>query len=275
MVDAISLSEVTRFQLQQVQQIAEVRDRANDALSSGLQVRSAVDDPVDYYRASALSNRAQDLFAAKDALSQGLSGVETGLVGLNAIEDLSRQLRGLALSASGASDEARASIAEQFNTIRGQIDAIAADTTFGGASLIATNARDLTVEASDTPANSITIETLVSDAATLGISAAANFNNFATEADIEAAFSEINTAINAVRDNAARLGSEAAAISIQEDFVQNIANTLEGGAGKLTNADLNEQAATLLSAQIRGDLATTTLGFTTRNEQLVVGLLGS
>lgn len=274
MVDSIALTEATRFQLQQVQQVAAIRQDANEALSSGLRVQSATDDPVDFFRANALSERAQDLFAAKDSLGQGLSSIEASLVGLDAIEDLAQQLRGLALSATGSSPDQRAAIAEQFDLIRDQITAIAGDTTFGGNSLISTDAVDLQLQGSDAPGNVITIEGLVSDAATLGISASVTFNDFATAADIEAAISQIDSAIVEARNNAQRLGSEAAAVQIQEDFIDNITNTLETGAANLVNADINQTAAELLSAQIREELGLTSLGLTTRNEQLVVGLLG-
>ena len=250
MVDSVALTEATRVQLYAARETGAARDEAGEALSSGLRVRNATDDPVDFYRAGALTNRAQDLLVAKNNRGQEISGIETALVGLDSIEALSRQLEGLVSSASGLSNEQRALLADQYDDILGQIDALALDTTFGGVGLISL------------------------DAGALGLSGAANFGNFASEEDIDAALNEINAAVATVRNTAREVSNEAASIRIEENFFDNLSETLETGAANLINADINEEAALLLAADIRGDLAITSLGFTTRSEQLVVGLLG-
>ena len=44
-------------------------------------------------------------------------------------------------------------------------------------------------------------------------------------------------------------------LNIRLDFTQDLANTLQAGAGNLVNADLNEEAAKLLSLRLKTELS--------------------
>ena len=56
-----------------------------------------------------------------------------------------------------------------------------------------------------------------------------------------------------------KLGANLAVVQTRQDFTKSIANTLSTGADNLVNADLNEQATTLLALQTSQSLAQSAL----------------
>lgn len=165
--------------------------------------------------------------------------------------------------------------AEQFDALRQQIGNLANDISYQGIELVSSNPDDLTVSLNETSSASVTIEGSASDAAGLGISTSSSFNGFATDADIDAAVAQIDDAISQLRSNASSFGSDVALLNTREDFTSNLSATLEQGAAKLTQADLNESAAVQLSSQIKQQLGTNTLRIAGQAEQLLGQLLFS
>lgn len=251
----VTLNAANRFSLFHLQRTAALREQTTARLETGLRVRQATDAPAAYYQSQGLSERLRDLLQGKDEISQARSAVDAAQAGLDGIETLARQLRGVALSVQGGTAEQRQAAAEQFDTIRGQIDALANDTNYGGIALIAAQPGKLDVNLDGEGATDLTIQGRATDTASLGIgSAVTDHNNFATDADIAAALSEVSAAVATVRGTAADFGSEIAALNIRETFNANLANTLEAGAVKLVNADLNAESARLLATQVREQL---------------------
>lgn len=101
------------------------------------------------------------------------------------------------------------------------------------------------------------------------------FSGFASDADIDAAVAQIDGAISQLRSSASSFGSDVGLLSIRENFTSSLNATLQEGAGKLVNADLNESAAVQLSSQIRQQLGTNSLLLGAQAEQLLGKLLFS
>ena len=73
----ISLTAPMRSNLLALQNIARQQDIVQNRLATGLKVSSAIDNPSAYYTAASLSNRAADLTALLDAMSQGVQTIQT------------------------------------------------------------------------------------------------------------------------------------------------------------------------------------------------------
>ena len=73
----ISLTAPMRSNLLSLQNIARQQDIVQNRLATGLKVSSAIDNPSAYYTAASLSNRAADLTALLDAMSQGVQTIKT------------------------------------------------------------------------------------------------------------------------------------------------------------------------------------------------------
>ncbi len=75
-MSAISLTASMRSNLLSLQNIASQQDIVQNRLATGLKVSSAIDNPSSYYTASSLNNRAADLTALLDSMSQGIQTIK-------------------------------------------------------------------------------------------------------------------------------------------------------------------------------------------------------
>ncbi len=270
----ITLSAATRQSVTLLQRSADLRAETTRRLGTGLRVGRAGDGPSSFFQAQGLRSRVQDLLAAKDDIGQAASAVESSLAGLDAIENLSQQLKGLALAARGGTAEQRQAAAAQFDDLRGQISALAEDAGYNGTNLIAADPGDLDVSLNETGASGLTIQGRAADSHTLGIGTAADdYDSFATDTDIAAAVAGIDAAIAGVRSRAAGLGSSVATLQVRDDFTRDLTNTLDAGAAKLVQADLGEEGAKLLSTQVREQLGAESLRIAAQSQSLIANLL--
>jgi flagellin-like hook-associated protein FlgL len=116
----------------------------------------------------------------------------------------------------------------------------------------------------------ITVTGTSLDATGLSIELAAG--NFASDANVDAAISDLDIAIGEIRNVSATLGSSNSLLQIRLNFTETLINTLEEGSSKLVNADLNEESANLLSLQTRQQLGVTSLSLAQQSEQSVLQL---
>jgi len=271
----LTVNAATRTALLALQNAADARLDAARRLESGKRVERVGDDPAAFFQARALSNRIADIDETGRRIGQALSAVETGLVGIEAAEELAQQLRGLALSAQDASADRLPTITQQFDILRNQLDALAADVSYGGVSLLDDPAGTVSVEVGDISGATADITGQAASASALGIgTAAGTYNGFASSADIAAAVSAIDGAVDVLRGAASRLGSGVALLNIRETFSSDLSATLQGGVDDLVLADLDEEAARLVSARTRDQLGTFSLGVAAESETAIQQLLG-
>ena len=270
MVDSVGLGSSVNSALQGLQRTSQQSNQTNERLSTGLRINDPLDGAQDFFAAQALTNRAADLTQVKDQVGQAISTIQAAEVGLDSINQLSDQARAIAIAAQNASDPAeRSRLADQFNQIRVQIDSIASDANFGGTNLIGSSPDNLEVAINE-EGDSVTVQGTDASSAGLGISS----RTFGSDADIDAALADISNAQSQVRASSASLTSSTSALQNRIDFTDSLSNTLEQGAANLTQADLNEEAASLLSLQTRQALGSNALTIATENERAVLGLFG-
>ena len=90
-MSGISLTASMRNNLLSLQNIASRQDIVQNRLATGLKVSSAIDNPSSYYTASSLNNRAADLTALLDAMSQGVQTIKAASETLEAGAELLTQ----------------------------------------------------------------------------------------------------------------------------------------------------------------------------------------
>ena len=92
-MSGISLTASMRSNLLSLQNIASQQDIVQNRLATGLKVSSAIDNPSSYYTATSLNNRAADLTALLDAMSQGVQTIKAATEGLSAATGYLEQMR--------------------------------------------------------------------------------------------------------------------------------------------------------------------------------------
>ena len=142
----ITLSAAVRSSLLSLQNTTVLINRTQGRLATGLAVASAIDDPIKFFEAKTLSDRATDFDDKKAGIDQGISSLTAALDGTEAIDAIVRQMKGLAVSAKSATASTIGELVSQFNDLRTQIANLAKDTDFQGLNLINGTGEKLTVE---------------------------------------------------------------------------------------------------------------------------------
>lgn len=169
----VTLSAAVRSSLLSLQNTTSLVERTQGRLSTGLQVASAIDDPVSFFQAKSLSDRSFDFNEKKDGIDQGISTVTAALGGLESIESIVRQLKGVVSSMKSATGTQFTDLVSQYGTLRTQIGNLATDASYQGTNLVDNTSVSLAVSFSDQTSSQLTISSSNSSQTGLGIEAVA------------------------------------------------------------------------------------------------------
>ena len=271
----IVLSAGVRQNLLQLQKTSDLITSTQTKLATGKRVNSALDNPINFFTAQGLSNRASDLGNLLDSMSTAFNTIQAANNGITSITKLVQSAQALVSQAQQTSDTTiRADLSAQFDDILTQIDQLAGDAGFNGINLLdSTNSTDLTVTLNESGSSSVTVAAV--DFTTGGdLAVAGAVNNWNSAANITAAGDDLTAALTTLRSQAQSFGSNLSTVQIRQDFTKAMINTLQTGADSLTLADSNEEGANLLALQTRQQLSTTALSLASQASQAVLRLFG-
>jgi len=265
----IVLTAGVRQNLLQLQKTSDLITATQTRLATGKRVNSALDNPINFFTAQGLSNRASDLSNLLDSMSNGINTIQAAGNGITSITKLVQSAQALISQAQQTADTAvRATLATQFDAIRTQIDQLSADSGFNGINLL--NNNSLTVTLNETGTSSVTVTGVDFDSTGLAIDVAANA--WVADADITAASTDLTAALTTLRSQSQSFSTNLSTVQIRQDFTKAMINTLQSGADGLTLADSNEEGANLLALQTRQQLSTTALSLASQASQAVLRL---
>jgi flagellin-like hook-associated protein FlgL len=285
---AIALTAGMRSNLIALQGVDKMMQTTQNRLSTGKKVNSALDDPVNFFKAQDSYNRASDLAAKKDGMGEAIKIIESANTGIEKIESLLTQMKSLASAAKTSGN--KTDLADQYNKLIGQVGDMATDSNYGGQNLIDADTygdNSLSVEFNETGSNTLTVAgfdvsssgsgataevVLTTGPTTSSTTNTINAANFANNTTIETAIGEIDDFISQLRTEAQKLSSSLSTISIRSEFTSEMVNTLNTGADNLTLADMNEEGANMLMLQTRQNLGTTSLSLASQAAQAVLRL---
>ena len=228
-----------------------------------------VQDVLDAINNTANLNITASLNSAGKIQLENNAGGDIVIAGTGSAADLTT-LGLTAGTTTGSANATRTSLASQFDDIRTQIDQLAADFGYNGVNLL--NGDDLTVKFNETGTSSQSISGVKYNSAGLGIAASAN--TFQTDTDVNAALSNLSSALTSLRSQAAAFGSSLSVVQTRQDFTKAMVNTLQTGADNLVLADTNLEGANMLALQTRQSLSTTALSLAAQASQSVLRLFG-
>ncbi|NVK17229.1 MAG: hypothetical protein HWE30_00890 [Methylocystaceae bacterium] len=269
------LSPFQRRSVSTTQELYETSNRSSNRIATGRRVSQPIDAPVDFFRAKALSDSLSDLGSVKGSISVGRSTLQATNVGLEAVEQFSRQLLGIAEYAKSAeTSEQRLALSEQFNEVRQQIDNLVGDTSYLGVNLLNSTGSVKTTSVGTGTESSVVSEGTDQTVNALGIAdASATYNDFATLSDITNAIGDVRRAIDQVRSTQSDYTTDLSVLGVRESFTEELSNTLQAGVDDLVNADLNEEAAVQLSANVRSALSIESQRILAQGDSLLLGLV--
>jgi flagellin-like hook-associated protein FlgL len=271
----ISLTSGMRANLVSLQNTNSLLELTQKRLASGKKVNSALDDPVAYFTSVAHEQRASDLSSRKDEMSEAVQTVKAADAGIQSINTLIAAAKSLASSALSADSTTATTLMNQFNTVRTQIDEMAADSGYKGVNLLGGTSVALTVKFDETGASKLGITGFdaTTSAGGLNIATAAwvSGTSIATTL-IEASITSLDAAKDTLRTQSSKLANNLSIITARQEFTQGMINVLKDGAAGLTNADMNEEGANMLMLQTRQALGTTSLSLASQAAQSVLRL---
>ncbi len=155
---------------------------------------------------------------------------------------------------------------QQFNNTLDQITLLSNDASYRGINLIGS---DNLVTFFDEKGSSTLL--------TKGVDFTSNGLNikrtgFDSESELEEILEDLRAAIKDVRDYGRTLSLDLSIVSIRDDFTDNTINTLLSGAQDLTQADANTEGANLLAAQVRQQMAVTSLAIASSTNSNILNL---
>jgi flagellin len=165
----------------------------------------------------------------------------------------------------------RTSLQSDYNALLTQIDALAGDASYNGINLL--NGDDLKVVFNENGTSSQTISGVTYNSAGLGLTSISG-TGFQSDATIDSAITAIDGALNTLRTQASKFGSNLSTVQTRQDFTKQLINTLQTGADALVLADSNEEGANLLALQTRQQLSSTALSLSAQADQAVLRLFG-
>lgn len=279
----ISLTSGMRANLVSLQNTNSLLEITQKRLASGKKVNSALDDPVAYFTAVAHEQRAGDLAARKDEMSESIQMVKASDTGIEGIRNLIAAAKSLASSALSAETSADvATLSSQYHEVLNQIDKLAGDSGYKGINFLNGTAvtheikfdeigdSKLTITGFDASAKGATLSLMTfaagnwwSEASTVTAAAAPSIN---------AAITQLDSATRALRTESSKMSNNLGIITARQEFTQGMINVLKDGAASLTNADMNEEGANMLMLQTRQALGTTSLSLASQAAQSVLRL---
>jgi flagellin len=270
-ISDVSLTAGMRSNLLTLQDTAKLLDRTQTRLSTGKKVNTALDDPVNFFKAQSYMNRASDFAGFKDGMSDAIQTIKAADAGIKGITTLLNSAKSIATAARSASAADLAGLVTQFNDTMTQIGNLAEDSGYGGVNLLAGDT--LTVAFDTDSANNLGIAGQSQTATSVGNQAVTAVTTFdATE--IATALTQVDGALSGLRAFSATMSSNLSIISARQDFTSNMIATLQTGADNLTLADMNEEGANMLMLQTRQSLGTTALSLSSQAAQSVLRLFG-
>jgi len=273
----ISLTAGMRTNLLNLQNTSNLLNRTQQRLSSGKQVNSALDNPTNYFAAQSATQRAGDLSARKDGMSEAVQTVAATNAGITAITGLIQAAKGIAQSALSTSDtNVQSKLAAQYDTIRTQIDQMSSDSGYRGLNLLSNTGgapTTLTVTFNENASSALAVVGFLGNSSGLSLTQAGGAGgNWQATSSITADSARMDSAITSLRTSTQTLAANLNIITTRQGFTDNMISTLQTGSDNLTLADMNQEGANMLMLQTRQSLGTTSLSMSSQAAQSVLKL---
>ena len=248
-------------------------ETAFERLSTGKRVNSSVDDAAGLAIGTSLLSRVSGLNQAIRNVNDGISMVQIAEGTMDEVTSILQRMRDLAVQGySGSLSSTELGYLEtEHDKLAAALDSALNQAKFNGTDLIGGSAVTLTIQSG---ANAGETTSIVIDALTAsGLGVADADIDFTSLASAGADITAIQSALDAVAEDRAKLGATQSQL---ESTVRNLANVAENtaaAAGRIMDTDYAAETANLTKAQILQQAATSVLAQANAQPQAVLSLL--
>ena len=278
--------------LQTLRSINSDMESTQSRISSGYRVNSAADNSAYWSIATTMRSDNQALSTVKDALGLGAAKVDTAYTGMNASIEVVSEIKNKLLAAKEPGVD-KTKIDKEITELKNQLSSIAESASFSGENWLQNDAataagtksieslgiltKDIDANALDPDAATTTARDyyLIDTGATAGTPSsgtAISLTASTTDQQVTDMVRAVDSMLSQMTDAASNLGAVNKRISMQEDFVSNLMDTIDKGIGRLVDADMNEESTRLKALQVQQQLGIQALSIANSNSQNILSL---
>ncbi len=239
-------------------------------INTGKKVASAKDNGAVWAIAQNQRASSNALNSVRESLQRGQSTVEVAISAGESVSDLLLQMKEKALAAAdaGLDTTSRSALADEFASLKGQIDKAVNNAEFNGSNMLKQAGTTVQSLANADASSRITVQ-----AQTLTISALSiNASTIGTQGAASTAIAAVNAAITQVSSKLSKLGTGAKALGGHLNFVNKLQDTIDAGIGNLVDADLAKESAKLQALQTKQQLGVQALSIANQSSSILLGL---
>jgi flagellin len=259
--------------LESLNNTSQQLQKAQNIVSTGLQVASAKDNGAIWAIAQSERSTVSSLDAVKSSLQTGQSVIDVANSAGTTVSNLLTQMQQKALAATDTSLDtaSRASLNSDFVALRNQITSTVNNATFNGVNLLDGSVSKITSLAN---AQGTSVLTTASQNLSLGgsIVTVATTATISTTTAAASVLSAVSLSLSNVDNALATLGTASNALDTHLNFVSNLQDTLTTGIGNLVNADLAKESASLQALQTKQQLGIQALSIANSSSSALLGL---
>ena len=295
-MSTITLTGSQRVSLLSLQKTAGLSERTQNRLSTGRNISNVTDGAVAFFRNRALNDRVTEFEKFRQDIDQSLSAVNTMLQGLDAIDSLLRQARGVLDASKSQTQQERSRSTTQFTTVLSQIYQLTEDTSYQGTNLLNNTSSEITVTFGIRTASRLTVGGVdLNNTANNVNGLFTNFifssrgntiltniftgdgftligSNNSNIAIVDNSIARIDNALTRARTVISSFSNDVSILQSRLEFTENYVDQLNQGAEGLVRADLNEEGANLVALQTSQQLGIQALSLAGQQQQAVLGL---
>ncbi len=275
-----------------------------DRISTGMRVATPSDNAAYWSIATTMKSDNSALSTVKDALGMGVATVDVTSSAVKSTVDLVSQIKSKLVAAKEPGLD-RSKVQAEISQLQKQLQSVADASVFSGENWLSVdssgagyNATKSIVSSFTRSGGTITVGTIdvnvdsiklydsngnaglidkartsgteTASVATLDI-AALTYSTTDT-ATLDAYISIVDSALTDVTTAASDLGAVKNRISMQQDFIANLMDSVTKGIGQLIDADMSQESTKLQALQVQQQLGVQSLSIANQNSQQILSL---
>ncbi len=248
--------------------------KSMERLASGLRINRGADDPAGLAMSEKLKHQIAALEVANRNAADGISLVQTAEGSYDTVSEMLIRMKELGVqSLNGAlDDQQRSYLDKEFQSLKDEIDRVAASADFNGVHLLDGSAGTLSLMVGLSGSDALAID-LGADSSAAGLGLGGLDILQATDGSARAAIDGIDAAIDLVSGRRADLGAQQNRLESVIRLNSNLGENLSAANSRIRDVDVAREMSELTSAQILQQAAVAVLAQANSQPNLILALL--
>jgi flagellin len=297
---SINTNNAAMAALQTLRGINQGLNTTQNHVSSGYRIAKASDNAAYWSIATTMRSDNKALSAVSDALGLGAAKVDTAYTAMDSAIDVVGEIKSKIVAATENGVDKK-KVQEEIDQLQDQLVSIAQSASFSGEnwvagangtkSVVSSFVRDgsngVSVKMTDYVLDNSSVGNVMfgmtngqveTSTGILGTSYGPTGSVYGlditsmTLGDLGNALTTVENALKAMTSAGAKLGSISTRITMQDDFVNSLSDSIDSGVGRLVDANMEEESSKLSALQTQQQLAIQSLSIANSSSQNILSL---